>query len=372
MTEKFNKKRIKQQEIYQDILSGMEDWVRVVDLSNRVIYMNDPMKKAVGNNIGFECYLSLGRNSPCSNCISSRTLIEDRPLVKEEVVNQRIYSVISSPIKNKNNRIYCSVEVFRDITEARSLETLTFEQNRKMKHDLNIAKQLQHKILPENKVYNTLKIESIYLPSEILGGDVFDVIEVDDDNIGMYIADVSGHGVTSSMMTMFIRQTLKSIGNDAIHPEVTLKQLYHRYRELNIDDQYYITIFYGVYNKTNNLFSYSNAGHNCLPILIGLDGQVLELELSGYPIFTLFDDVEYDKQSISLSKGDKIVFYTDGIGEAFSLEEGFFASDRVLQICKEHKKKDIQQLIKIIMQDVTNFTRGNVKDDMAIMAGEIL
>ena len=371
MSKNLQEELVKQKNFFENVLAGMVDWVRVVDRSNRVIYMNDPMKKAVGDSIGLACYLSLGRDNPCINCISNKTMMEATTFVKEEVVNQRIYAVISSPIKDENNEVYCVVEVFRDITEARSLEALTLEQNRKMKNDLNIAKQLQHKILPENRVYNNLKIESIYVPSEMLGGDVFDVIEIDDENIGLYIADVSGHGVTSSMMTMFIRQTLKSIGNDAIHPEITLKQLYHRYKELNIDDQYYITIFYGVYNKTTNLFSYSNAGHNCSPILIG-SNQVLELELPGLPIFTFFEDVDYDKQSITLNKGDKIIFYTDGIGEAFSIEEGFFPSDRIFHICEEHRKEDIGDLIKIIMKEVNDFTKGYVKDDMAIMVGEIL
>jgi len=241
-----------------------------------------------------------------------------------------------------------------------------------MKNDLDIAKQLQHKILPENKIYNdTLKIESLYIPSEILGGDVYDVIEIDDEYIGVYIADVSGHGVTSSMMTMFIRQTLKNLGKDAINPEITLKYLYQRYRELNIDDQYYITIFYGVYNKTNKLFTYSNAGHNCMPIVIRKN-EVFEIELPGFPIFTLFDYVKYEKRSIVLEKGDKVLFYTDGITESYNDEQGFFSNENVLRLCQENKEKDIKEVLHIILDEVKTFTNGSIKDDIAIMFGEIV
>ena len=330
MTKDLKNQLIKQQRFFEDILSGMDDWVRVIGLDNNIIFMNNPMKKKIGNNVGKPCYLSLGKTAPCENCISNRTIIGEKSITKEEIVNGRIYSVVSSPIRDENDQIYCAVEVFRDITEARAMEALILEQNKKMKNDLDFAKQLQHKILPANKVYyEALKISSIYIPSEILGGDVYDVVEINEDHIGLYIADVSGHGVTSSMMTMFIRQTLKNLGKDAINPDVTLKYLYHRYRELNIDAQYYITIFYGVYDKTNKLFTYSNAGHNCLPIVIRRDG-IEEIELPGLPICTLFNDVEYGTKSIPLEKGDKILFYTDGITEAHNGEEGFFKSQSVL------------------------------------------
>lgn len=372
MCKKPEKSLGKEAKFFKDILLGMEDWVRVIDPNNKVLFMNEPMKKVVGDMVGKECFQALGKNQPCENCISKTAIFEGQSIRKEEVVDDRIYSVVSSPIWNDQHKVYCAVEVFRDVTEQRAMEKLIVEQNNKMKSDLNFAKQLQHKILPENKVYNhVLKIQSKYIPCEMLGGDVYDVIQINDEHIGLYMADVAGHGVTSSMMTMFIRQTLKNLGKRAIDPAVTLRYLYHRYRELSIDDQYYITIFYGVYNTAKKSFTYANAGHNCMPIFIG-QKEVCEIEMTGLPICTIFEDVSYEQKSISFERGDKILFYTDGIAESYNELKGFFQSHRVLTLCKENRHKDLNELIDIIIDELNHFATEKIKDDIAIMVGEII
>ena len=76
-----------------------------------------------------------------------------------------------------------------------------------MSKDLGFAKHIQEKILPPKGVIDNLHIDYIYKPSEMLSGDIFDVFHIDEDHIGIYISDVSGHGVAAAMMTMFIRQT---------------------------------------------------------------------------------------------------------------------------------------------------------------------
>ncbi|MBB6218526.1 sigma-B regulation protein RsbU (phosphoserine phosphatase) [Anaerosolibacter carboniphilus] len=372
MSKELKNQLIQQRKFYENILSGMKDWVRVIDKDNKVVFMNEPMRKYVGDTVGRECFRALGKTSPCEHCISNRAIFEGTAITKEEVVDGRIYSVVSSPIQSGDNSVRYAVEVFRDVTEKKAMERLLIEQNRKMKSDLDFAKQLQHKILPENRVYNyTMKIASKYIPSEILGGDVYDVIEINDHDIGMYMADVSGHGVTSSMMTMFIRQTLKNLGEKAIDPALTLQYLYHRYRELNIDDQYYITIFYGVYNKNTKLFTYANAGHNCMPILLKED-TVEEIYIEGLPICTIFEDVEYDKNQIALEKGNKLLFYTDGISESYHHEKGFFQTQGVFQICLENKDKEIETLIDMVIHQARDYATEEIKDDIAIMVGEIL
>lgn len=362
----------KQRKFYEDILSGMKDWVRVIDKSNKVLFLNEPMKKEVGDTTGQQCFKALNKTEPCENCITNRAIFQGKSIAKEEVVGDRIFSVVSSPIYDEDHNIQYAVEVFRDITEKRAMEQLILEQNTKMKKDLNFAKQLQHKILPENRIYNnTLRIASTYIPCELLGGDVYDVIEINENYIGMYIADVSGHGVTSSMMTMFIRQTLKNLEEKAIDPAVTLRYLYHRYRELNIDDQYYITVFYGVYDKLHKRFSYANAGHNCMPVILRQE-WVEEVYMPGFPICTVFDDVQYESQVLTLYPGDRLLFYTDGIVEAFHQDRGFYQNDRVLELCRKYQQEDMEKLIEIIITDVQGFAEGEIKDDIAIMMAEIL
>ncbi|PAB58464.1 PP2C family protein-serine/threonine phosphatase [Anaeromicrobium sediminis] len=371
MYRKYKRRLKTQKEFFQDILSNMTDWVRVVDKENKVLFINEPMKKSLGDIVGKECYRALNKTSPCKNCISNIGICKGTSFTKEEIVDGKIYSVVSSPVWDEEKKTYCAVEVFRDVTEQKKMEELIISQNQKMKKDLEFAKRLQLRLLPNDGEYNGLKIASKYTPSEHLGGDLFDVVEIDEENTGVYIADVSGHGVTSSMMTMFIKQTIKNLCESAVDPAYTLKNLYGQYQELGIESAYYITIFYGVYNKKNKTFKYANAGHNCLPVLISED-KIKELEISGIPICRLFEEVDYEQDIIELKKGDKILLYTDGISEAVHPKKGFFTNERVLKICQENKKKNVGILVYKLLRKVKEYTNNQIKDDIAMIAMEVL
>lgn len=361
----------RQKRFTQDILSGMIDLVRVIDKNNKIIFLNKPMEELLGDVRGKVCYMALGKPCKCKTCISETTIMNGKIVKKEEIVGDRIFSVVSSPIRDENGEIYCAVEVFRDVTKKRKLEKTIIEQNHKMKKDLDFAKYIQQRIIPQDGIYNDMiNIHSKYIPSEILGGDVFDIINIDEDNIGIYMADVSGHGVTASMMTMFIRQTLKSLKVDALDPVHTLNYLNSRYKELGLEDNYYITILYGVYSRRNSTMRIVNGGHNCMPIVFN-NNEVHEIFLPGLPICNLFDDVEYKEHTLHLSSGDRVLFYTDGISEAKNSCKEIYG-DRILQICKDNISMNSEGLIDNIVDDVVDFSNNDFADDVAIMMMDIV
>lgn len=361
----------RQKRFTQDILTGMIDLVRVIDKNNRIVFLNKPMKELIGDVRGQVCYTTLGKPCKCKTCITETTIRNGKIIKKEEIVGDKIFSVVSSPIRDENGEIYCAVEVFRDVTEKRKLERTILDQNLKMKKDLDFAKYIQQRIIPQDGIYSDMiKIYSKYIPSEILGGDVFDIINIDKDNVGIYMADVSGHGVTASMMTMFIRQTLKSLKIDALDPVHTLNYLNSRYKELGLEDNYYITILYGVYNKKTATMKIVNGGHNCMPVIFS-NNVVHEIFLPGLPICNLFDDVEYREQNIHLDSGDRVLFYTDGISEARNHCKEIYA-ERILQICRENLSMDSGSLIDNIIDDVADFSNNVFSDDVAIMMMEVV
>ncbi|WIF95848.1 SpoIIE family protein phosphatase [Caminicella sporogenes] len=370
--EKILKKELERQRRFtEDILAGMIDLVRVIDKNGRVIFINKPMKDFLGDITGTICFKALGKTRRCEVCISQKTIKEGIIVKKEEVIGDKIFSVISSPIRDENGNIYCSVEVFRDITEKKKMENIILSQNLKMKRDINFAKNIQNKILPKDGIYNdAVKICSKYIPCEMLGGDVFDIINIDEENIGIYIADVAGHGVTASIMTMFIKQAIKNLGKKAKDPEYTLSYLNLRYNELGLDDHYYVTIFYGVYNKTTREITLANGGQNSTPIVIRKDG-IEEIFLSGLPICTLFREFRYTEKKVKLEKGERILFYTDGIIEAKN-KRGKLYGDRILNVCMENLNSSSEEIIEKVLKNVMDFSDGNIDDDIAIMMMEVI
>ncbi|SHJ93852.1 PP2C family protein-serine/threonine phosphatase [Paramaledivibacter caminithermalis] len=367
----LTKKLERQKRFTEDILAGMIDLVRVVDKNNRIIFINKPMEDLIGDVRGEVCYRALGKRCKCETCITETTIKYGKVVKKEEIIGNKIFSVVSSPIRDENGEIYCAVEVFRDVTEKKEMEKIILKQNLKMRKDLDFAKKIQQRIIPKDGIYNNIiKIYSKYIPSEMLGGDVFDIIDIDEENIGIYMADVAGHGVTASMITMFIRQTLKNLKTDALDSVYTLNYLKSRYKELHLDDNYYITILYGVFNKSSFTIKIVNGGHNCMPIVFRQD-KVEEVFLPGLPICTLFDDIGYNEYNLQLNSGDRILFYTDGISEARNIQKEIY-SDRILEICLENKSSSSDILIQRIIDDARDFSNNNLDDDVAMMMMEVL
>lgn len=350
------------------VLEGMADWVRVVDKKGIIIYANRAMKEDLGENIiGMKCYESHCGKEKCTFCITQRSINTGETVQKEEKIGDRYYSVKSSPVKNTKGEIFASVEVFRDVTRERKLEMELIIKNKKMNRDLQFAKRIQEQILPRKGESENIILDYIYKPSEYLSGDMFDMFTIDEDNVGIYISDVSGKGIAASMMTMFIRQTMRVMEDDIISPRRALKELHKRFKTLNLEVENYFTIFYGVFNRRTKKFKYANAGHNCMPIKYN-DDEYEILENKGFPITSFFDDIDYEEKIIKLSVRDKVILYTDGITEARDSLGREFGVEGVLNIVKEHP----ENILDIIEENIINYSWGEQQDDFAIVLLEVV
>ena len=350
------------------VLEGMADWVRVVDKNGIIIYANETMKDAMGHDlVGKKCYLIHKNPVPCNFCITERSIKTGEVVQKEEIIDGRYFSVKSSPVTNSQGEIFAAVEVFRDVTRERKLELELIEKNKKMSKDLGFAKRIQEKILPTKGVIDNLLIDYIYKPSEMLSGDIFDVFHIDENHIGIYISDVSGHGVAAAMMTMFIRQTMRSIIEDILNPAEALAELYKRFMKLDLEVDKYFTIFYGVFNTKTYEFRFANAGHNCIPIKYNDDNMEM-LEIKGYPIALLFNEMSYNEKVIRLEKNDKILFYTDGITEAKDKDGKEFGIESVIELIENHKGNILNE----IENKIIDYSWGDQQDDFAMVLMEVI
>ncbi|CCQ97351.1 putative stage II sporulation protein E (SpoIIE) [[Clostridium] ultunense Esp] len=350
------------------VLESMADWVRVVDINGTIIYVNKAMKKALGDDlVGKKCYQSIGKDEPCGFCISKKSIRTKETVQKEEKIDGRYFSVKSSPVIDSNGNVIAAVEVLRDVTRERKLELELIERNKKMVKDLRFAKRLQHRILPKKGIYNRLKIDHLYKPSEMLSGDMFDIYQIDEDHIGLYICDVVGNGITASMMTMFVRQTMRAIKDDVLSPSVALTELHKRFSTLGLEVDKYFTIFYAVFNTKDNHFKYANAGHNCIPIKYNSNETQL-LITKGFPISLIFNEIYYEENDIVLNKYDKVLFYTDGITEVKNVEGEEFGVDRIVNIIKENDG----DILNNIVEKVERFRWGEQEDDFAMVLMEVL
>jgi len=243
--------------------------------------------------------------------------------------------------------------------------------------ELDYAKNIQQALLPPHKIsFQNVTFISEYIPCERLSGDFYDIYEIDNDNIGMYILDVSGHGVSAALLTMFSKNYIKSTERlikryRGLKPHKNLKNLYDEFNKLNFPEEMHMVVFYAAYNTTNKVLTYCSGGMNCYPILMRRDGGYEYLDKSkGFPIcqFKDFYEPEYESAKIQLNAGDKIIFYTDGLTE--KQKNTTIDKEVLINLLLENKDKNIEELNKKILS-VLRGTKEVINDDITYFIMEI-
>ena len=316
----------------EDIIDGMFDWVRVLDKDDNVIFMNSAMSDALKEaKIGSKCYNTIGRSTPCENCISRKAVFYGQPHEKEEYINDKVYSVMSSPVKNESGEIIAVVEVLRDTTNVKQLQEKILRQNAVLRDDLSMARRLQCSMLPKDLHEDRIAFSYVYNSCEALGGDFLDIFKIDEDHLGLYVADVSGHGVPASMLTVFLRSTLS---RKLLSPSEALSELFREFNNSHLGDDLYITVFYAIINLKERTMAYSNAGHNASPVIFrSEDKNSFELiRHPGIPISRWVESPGYKDGFTLLKPGDRLFFYTDGIMEMRNNANEQFGEDRLLKL----------------------------------------
>ena len=230
---------------------------------------------------------------------------------------------IESPVEeliNEEKQIKLYAENLEVIVDRRTTEMKN--NNMRLIQEIEYAKSIQQSLLPPRRLnFNKVVFTSEYFPCERLSGDFFDIYRLDDDNIGMYVLDVSGHGVSAALMTMFCNNFIKSsekliMKYRGLKPHRNLKHFYEEFNKMNFPDEMYMVMFFASYNIDTKVLTYSSGGINCYPLLMRKDGTKEFLDKSqGFPICKMSDffTPTYTSETIVLEKGDRIIFYTDGL-----------------------------------------------------------
>ena len=349
----------------KNVLDSMLDWVRVIDKDGAVVFMNKAMLSYLQDNPDDLDFNEVFFQSPTNNIgimdyeLVISTALNNTEYNKEINVGSRVLAVISSPLKNEFDETQFIVEVFRDVTRLKTLQHTILEQNNKFENDLDMAKMLQRKLLPNMSPNERILFNYIYKPCDMLGGDFVDIYNIGKDHLGVYIADVSGHGVSASILTVFLRST---ISKRMTSPAEALNMLYREYNSNNFESEVYITVFYAIYDLRNNILTYSNAGHNATPVLYNKtrkDRQIL-LKSPGLPISNWVDTISYSENSIRVDPGDLLFLYTDGLAEIKNNEKAMFGQDRINESLRSIQGDDHHHMLNEVLNyayryaDITN------------------
>lgn len=249
----------------------------------------------------------------------------------------------------------------------RQMYRTILDTNQRIAKDLETARQIQRNLLPvpKGKIGAQLAFEYVYIPCDELGGDFFDIHQIHEDKVLFYILDVSGHGVASSLITIFTKIFFSAHSQTEHDPKQLLQMLNHQFFQERLTEKY-ITVFLGVLDLTQNLLTWSSAGQSVAPILYTEEYEEV-LSMQSFPI-GLLDKVTYTNAVCEFGSDASLLMYSDGVTD-LCIGEGIpiFEETSLLQYIHTHKSQDNHSMVNSLSSYINHLARtDDFPDDITI------
>ena len=228
--------------------------------------------------------------------------------------------------------------------------------------ELAMAQRMQLFILPHRMPeLDRLALFASMQAARSVGGDFYDIIELDRNRVGIVIADVSDKGVPAALLMAVCCTHIKSIAMRGVPPGQMMEELNSTLSDEN-DTAMFVTAFYGVVDLTEGTLTYANAGHDA-PLLLRDQKPAEPLPRTGGIALGVVPGADYEEASIALRPGDTVFFYTDGVTEAFNAEGDAFSALRLKEVLYRASSLSVESLCRRVIEDVESYTEGAPQSD---------
>jgi sigma-B regulation protein RsbU (phosphoserine phosphatase) len=311
--------------------------------------------------------------------------------------DKRITRVVKTPLYGASGKVIGLQGIFWDVTQqhlaeerirranaelARSREELR-AKNQIMEENLRMAREIQTAMLPQ--LYPTFPQEVSpeqsafqfvhrYEPAESVSGDFFNVSALSDTEASVFICDVTGHGVRAALVTAMIRALSEELKPLARDPGMFLRKLNSDLSSIlkNTGSPMLTTAFYLVADWTTGVMRFANAGHP-KPLLIrrstGSVEPLVNVGGQSQPALGLFDDPAYQTTEITLTPGDFVMLFTDGLYEVQGLNEELYSQERMMMDVQNLLSKSNKELFDELLEAIRAFSVSHEFDDDVCLVG---
>ena len=248
---------------------------------------------------------------------------------------------------------------------------------RKIEEALKAAGRIQQSLLPKHLPdLNQVEFAWKFLPCDAVGGDIFNIVPLNANHVGMYMIDVAGHGPPSAMISVLVYQLMNAHNGILVDHFVNPPTIREPEAVLDILDREFpvtrfkrhFTIVYAVLDLTSGELTYSNAAQ-CAPIILTSDDNLKILTTSGTVIGV--GAMPFGQETVVLSPGDKVVFLSDGIEEMGNASNELFGEERLHKTLRRLRTSSPAQLVKGLYEEVVQFSNSQPQtDDVSILSFE--
>jgi phosphoserine phosphatase RsbU/P len=273
-------------------------------------------------------------------------------------------------------------------------------EEERLRHELEIATAVQKRLFPECPPdVASLDLAGVCHPARGVGGDYYDFILLDDKKVGIAVADVAGKGISAALLMSTVQASLRSQAPSVNGKLTELVSSMNRLLHVSTDAASYATFFFAQFDEENGMLTYVNAGHNP-PILvraaaslkaqgaahataIGVESRMVDADTNaeaeeilnlttGGPIIGAFQASVYEQESIQMHSGDLLLAYTDGVTEAFNIEEEEFGEERLRSLLASRAHCSAIELTEKIVESVREWSRGAQQhDDLTLVVMKV-
>jgi sigma-B regulation protein RsbU (phosphoserine phosphatase) len=253
-------------------------------------------------------------------------------------------------------------ELIDELREALEMKTRLIS----LEQELDIARQMQQNVLPRRFPSTPgFEIAAMMQPAREVGGDFYDIFQVDAHRVGVAVADVSGKGIPAAFFMLIARTLLKAIALEGAGPGKTLARL-NDFLCGDNEETMFVTLFYGELDSRSGRFTYANGGHNH-PLLATPGEPVSALPSTDGMALAVFDQQSFAERTVTLASGQTLLLYTDGVTEAFDARGTMFGDDQLAGLLAapaiEAGRSTAQALLETIIGRVERFCEGAPQSD---------
>ena len=257
---------------------------------------------------------------------------------------------------------------FSDITEKFEQTQKHLAKNEQFEHEMKIAQQVQASLLPKQvPQVDSLEIATHYEAAMSVGGDYYDFINIDEDHLGIAIADVSGKGFAGSLIMTIVRTALRTEARGMLNAAEVLT----RVNELTVNDisnGMFITVLYLIINTKTGETNFANAGHTPLIVYRGKTGESFYLNPPGFPIGLQLPGPKSFSDSIQsevvrINPEDTLVLYTDGVTENMNRAREPFGEERLLDFIRKNAKQSVEQIGQLLKNALYSYREDTPPHD---------
>jgi sigma-B regulation protein RsbU (phosphoserine phosphatase) len=354
-----------------------------------LIYANEGFERVTGYSVadvlGRNCRFLQGSGSDPAAVAEIRAALADGRECIVEILNYRrdgttFWNRLSiTPVRNNDGELTHYIGVQSDVTARREAEHGLRRAKEALEHDLQLAARVQQALLPPAELHlGGLRIARAFHPCTDLAGDALGVVAFPQGPVGLYLLDVSGHGVGAALLSFTLNHMLSPSVEGALLIERTANGLSvvspsrvaeRLNRQFPMDrTRQYFTFVYGVFEPSRGGFRYVMAGHPA-PIFLPRTGTPGPLPGAGLPI-GMIEHATYVDETVNLLPGDRLYLYTDGVIEALDAFEQEFGYERLIAEIDRQRDRPLHAGLDVIADLVREWSGGQLRDDVSLLAIE--